>query len=183
MDSTDTDAPRPTPDAAQDPEAYVKRLFDLLEDRDPFEVQEELVNWLRGSVAGLPDSALREREAPGKWSVIEVVRHLADTELVYRYRMRMSVAQPGSPIPAYDQDRWATGLRYDEADLERTLRELDELRSANLAWLRGLSDEEREREGIHEERGAESVRRVVQLLAGHDLVHRRQIERIRAAVT
>jgi hypothetical protein len=94
----------------------------------------------------------------------------------------MSVAQPGSQIPDYDQDEWARGLRYNEAGLESVLRELEAFRSANLDWLRGLSDEELNRAGIHEERGPESVRSIVKLLAAHDLVHRNQIRRIKAAV-
>lgn len=168
--------------ASENAKAYVSRLLELLGDRDPLEVQGELVLRLRDLVDGLSESALREREGPGKWSILEVIHHLADTELVYRYRMRMSVAQPGSQIPAYDQDQWASGLQYNEAGLESALRELEAFRSANLAWLRGLSDEELNRAGIHEERGPESVRRIVQLLAAHDLVHRNQIRRIKAAV-
>lgn len=157
---------------------YVKELLALLGERDPFEVQGELVPWIRERISGLDEDELRRREAPGKWSVMEVIGHLADTELVYRYRMRMAVAQPGSPIPAYDQDRWVEGLGYNDADPEATIRELEELRSANLAWLRGLSDEEMGRIGVHEERGPESVEGILRLLAAHDLVHRRQIERI-----
>lgn len=168
--------------ATEEAAAYVERLLALLGERDPFAVQEVLVDRLREAVSGLDAEALRRPEGPGKWSVLEVVAHLADTELVYRYRMRMSVAQPGSPIAAYDQDRWAAGLRYLDADLEVMLDELDGLRKANLRWLRGLSDEEMDREGIHQERGPESVRRIVRLLAAHDLVHRGQIERIKAAV-
>ncbi len=177
-----TDFSDPSTAAATAAEEYVARLLGLLGDRDPFEVQEELLPALREAVTGLSGEALRRPEAPGKWSVLEVVRHLADTELVYRYRMRMSVAQPGSPIPAYDQDRWAADLRYKEERLEEALDELEALRTANLAWLRGLSEEELDRVGIHEERGPESVRRIVELLAAHDLVHRRQIERIKDAV-
>lgn len=172
----------PSSTAATAADAYVARLLGLLGDRDPFEVQEELVPALREAVEGLGEEQLQQREAPGQWSVLEVVRHLADTELVYRYRMRMSVAQPGSPIPAYDQDEWARELRYNGESLEGALRELAALRTANLAWLRGLSEEERDRAGIHEERGPESVRRIVELLAAHDLVHRRQIERIKATL-
>jgi uncharacterized damage-inducible protein DinB len=167
--------------ASEDAERYIARLLELLGDRDPFEIQRELVQRLRDLVEGLDDSTLRQPEAPGKWSILEVVGHLADTELVYRYRMRMSVAQPGSAIPDYDQDRWATALRYNEAGLEDALREIEALRSANLAWLEGLSDEEMDRAGVHEERGEESVRRIVKLLAAHDLVHGNQIRRIKSA--
>lgn len=177
-----TDFSNPSSEAATAAERYVERLLRLLGDRDPLVVQAELVPALERLTDGLSDAALREREAPGKWSILEVIRHLADTELVYRYRMRMSVAQPGSPIPAYDQDAWADGLRYNEEGLDGALAELEGLRSLNLAWIRGLSDDELDRAGVHEERGPESVRRIVALLAAHDLVHRRQIERIKAAV-
>lgn len=176
------DFSNPSSAAATAADAYVARLLGLLGDRDPLEVQEELVPALREAVEGLSPEDLQRREAPDKWSVLEVVRHLADTELVYRYRMRMSVAQPGSPIPAYDQDLWARELGYDGEGLEETLQELAALRTANLAWLRCLTEEELERAGIHEERGPESVRRIVELLAAHDLVHRRQIERIKSTL-
>lgn len=176
------DFTNPAPTASEEAERYIARLLELLGDRDPFEVQKELVERLRELIDGLGESAVREPEAPGKWSILEVVWHLADTELVYRYRMRMSVAQPGSAIPDYDQDRWATALRYNEGGMESALQEIEALRMANLAWLGSLSDEEMDRAGVHEERGAESVRRIVKLLAAHDLVHRNQIRRIKSAL-
>lgn len=178
----DDGASRRSPGADETPAEYVRRVLEALGDRDPLEVQAVLVDRLRDAVAGMSDEQLREREAPGRWSALEVIRHLADTEMVYSYRMRMSVAQPGSAMPAYDQDRWATELRYNEDDPERALRELEALRSANLAWLATLSDEELDRAGVHEERGRESVRRSIELLAAHDLVHREQVERIKSAV-
>lgn len=162
--------------------AYVRVLLELLGDRDPLEVMEELPSALRTAVEDMEPEELREPEGPGRWSVLDVVRHLADSELVYRYRMRMIVAQPGSAIPAYDQDAWASGLAYREDDLEETLTELEALRRADLRWIRGLDEEELERYGEHAERGRESVRDIVRLLAAHDLVHRRQIERVRTAV-
>ena len=176
------DFTNPSSGATEDAEQYIRTLLGLLGGRDPFEVQKELVHRLRELVEGLDESTLRRPEAPGKWSILEVVRHLADTELVYRYRMRMSVAQPGSPIPDYDQDRWAEALRYNDSSLEDALREIEALRAYNLAWLEGLSDEEMDRAGIHEERGTESVRRIVKLLAAHDLVHRNQIRRIKSVL-
>lgn len=161
---------------------YVRQLLDLLGDRDPLEVMEETVPWLRETVEEMDDRTLREPEEPGRWSVMDVVRHLADSELVYRYRMRMIVAQPGSDIPAYDQDAWAEGLDYRGDDPREALDELEVLRAADLRWLRGLSQEERARHGNHAERGRESVEEIVRLLAAHDLVHRRQVDRIRRAV-
>lgn len=178
----ESDFSNPASRAAESADEYVARLLQLLGDRDPLEVQERLAENVNRLVEGLSDDELRRREAPGKWSILEVVQHLADTEVVYRYRMRMSVAQPGSAIPNYDQDLWASGLRYNDGNLEDVLDELAIFRAANLAWVRSLSEEELDRAGVHEERGVESVKRIVELLAAHDLVHCRQIERIKAAL-
>ncbi len=161
---------------------YVRRVLELLGDRKPLEVLAELVPAIRGEIGGLPPQVLREPEAPGKWSILQVVRHLADSELVYRYRMRLIVAQPGTRIPGYDQDAWCARLRYDQDDIEAALGELEVLRKADLDWLRGLSEGELDLAGHHDERGRETVRHIVELLAGHDLFHRAQIERIKWAL-
>lgn len=158
---------------------YMEAVLELLGERDPFEVMRQQAAWLRDATSGLDDSMLRTPELPGKWSIIDVLRHLADSELIYRYRMRRIVAEPGFPILGYDQDAWAHRLRYAEADADETLAEFEALRRANLIWLRSLGDDELERTGRHDERGQESVRLMIRLLAGHDLVHRRQIDRIR----
>jgi uncharacterized damage-inducible protein DinB len=176
------DVSNPSGTAGDHAERYVDDLLELLGARDPVEVQAGLLDALRDATEGLSSDELRRPEAPGKWSVMDVVRHLADTELVYRYRMRMTVAQPGSPIPAYDQDKWAEALRYRSDDLDAALGELEALRRANLTWIEGLSEDELARQGLHEERGPESVGRIVEFLAAHDLVHRRQIDRIKGAV-
>jgi hypothetical protein len=106
---------------------------------------------------------------------------LADAELVFRYRMRLALAQPGAEILGIDQERWAIALEYNEADPVETLAFLRALRNANLKMLRALSDEQMERYGIHNERGPESVRKMMQMTAGHDLLHRHQIKRIKRA--
>src|SRR5262245_10090276 len=92
--------------------AYVKQLMDLLGDRDPLAVQEQQLAALEKEIAGLGDAALRRPEKPGKWSIMQVLQHLADSELVYRYRMRLVLAQPGVEIFGVDQDLWAHGLNY-----------------------------------------------------------------------
>lgn len=160
---------------------YIRRLLALLGDRDPFAVQESLVPSLREEVEGMSADELKRPGAPGKWSVLEVVRHLADTEIVYGYRMRLILAEDSPAIPGYDQDAWARNLRYRDADLESALRELEVLRAGDLALLRTLDEAAWERSGHHSERGEESVRQIFRLLAAHDLVHLRQIRRIKAA--
>lgn len=171
----------PASQAKANAAAYVKLLMDLLGDRDPFAVQEEQLSVLKKEIAGLDEATLRRPEKPGKWSILQVLQHLADSELVVRYRMRLVLAQPGAEIFGYNQDLWSDGLHYNEADLADTLKLLRVLREANLKMLRSLSDEQMERYGLHSERGPESVRKMMRMTAGHDLLHRNQIKRIKRA--
>lgn len=155
--------------------------LELLGEREPFSVQEGTVGELRRLTGGLSREDLTRPEAPGKWSVLQVVCHLADTEIVYGYRMRLILAEDDPDVPAYDQDLWADNLGYQEADLAATLDELVTARGGTLRLLRGLDEGQWQRRGRHAERGLESVRHIFRLLAVHDLIHLRQIERIRAA--
>lgn len=168
--------------APETADAYVRALFDVLGDQDPLDTMPRTPARLRDAVEGVPDAALRRPEAPGKWSVVQVVQHLADSELVYGYRIRMTVAHDRPAIQGYDQDLWATSLRYDAVRLEDALADFEALRTLNLRFLRSLPEASWERVGLHAERGEESVRQLTRLMAAHDLVHLRQIERIKRAV-
>jgi hypothetical protein len=158
--------------------AYTKALLDVLGAREPLSVMAELVPWVEQRVAALDDATLRRPEKPGKWSVLEVVQHLADTELVYGYRVRMILTQDTPPIPGYDQDVWAKAFHYRDLPLAETLAQLRALRPANLRLYRSLDPTQLRRAGLHSERGPESVEHIMRMIAAHDLVHRRQIERI-----
>ncbi len=168
--------------AAETAQAYVAALFEILGGRDPIETMAATPAALREATAGLTDDAARRPEADGKWSVQQVVRHLADSELVYGYRVRLIVAADRPAIPGYDQDAWATLLGYHDGTLAAALDDVTAMREMNIRWLRSRTDEEMARVGIHSERGEESVIHNARLLAGHDLVHLRQIERIRKAI-
>ena len=171
----------PAASAAASADAYVRALLEVLGDREPLTVLAELPGWLARRFERVPDSALRRPEAPGKWSGADVVQHLADSDLVFAFRMRMVLTQDRPALQGYDQDRWATILRYGEVPLAEALAQLDALRSANLRVLRQLGPAELQRIGMHSERGAESLGHLTKLMAAHDLVHRRQLERVLAA--
>ena len=162
--------------------AYVRALLDLLGDRDPLTVLAEMVQALQAAVAGLDDERLCRPERPGKWSLSEVVAHLADSDLVFGYRLRRVLAEDRPSLTGYDQDRWADRLRYRAANLPESLALFAALRAGNLRLLRAATPADLARVGLHSERGEESVALMITLYAAHDLVHRRQIDRIKAAV-
>src|SRR5688500_14371555 len=160
--------------AAETARAYVAALFEILGDRDPIETLASTPAALRDATAGLSDAAAKIPEAEGKWSVQQVIRHLADSELVYGYRVRLIVAAEQPAIPGYDQDEWARRLGYHDGTLAEAIDDVSAMRAMNLRWLRARPDEELARMGMHSERGEESVAHNMKLLAGHDLVHLRQ---------
>ena len=138
---------------------------------------------LASLVAGLSANQLAYRPEPAKWSIQEVVAHLADDELVGGYRLRMILSSPGTAIQAFDQDVWARTGRYATTDVTASVELFRVLREANLRLLRSLTDEEWDMFGIHTERGVESVRDTAMYFAGHDINHFQQIEAIRQSFT
>src|SRR3954467_10885070 len=162
--------------------AYTRMLLEMLGDRDPIEILTEQPAALERATGGLSDAQLRQPEKAGKWSVGEVIQHLADSEMFTAYRIRMILAADTPEIQAYDQDAFARRLRYAGASVPEALTQIRVLRGRTLDLLRGLRPEEWDRYGVHSERGRESVRHTVNLQAGHDLVHLRQIARIKSAI-
>ncbi len=167
----------------QDPfTIYVATLFDALGSRNPLEVMRGTPTALRHAVSGLTESQLSQPEAPGKWSVRMVAQHLADSELVGGFRFRMVLAQDGPTLPGYDQDAWAARMHYESADLEAAQVAFAAIRVANIRLLERATPSDLERVMVHSERGNESLDLMIRIYAGHDLVHLRQIARIRQAI-
>ncbi len=171
-----TPPPRYDPD---DPRAYVENVLSLVGDRDPLALLADADARLAQTVAGLSEADARRSERDGTWSVLQIARHLADSEIVYGYRLRLIVAADRPAIPGYDQDAWADRLAYHHGTLADALEDRAAMRRMTLRWLRAHDVRQWERVGLHSERGEESVRRIVALLAGHDLNHERQIQRVR----
>ena len=169
--------------AAAEVQAYVASILQALGSRDPMEALTETPDALRQAVAGLTPQQDGTPERPGKWSVRQVVQHLADSELVGGFRFRMVIAHESPELPAYDQDLWAERLGYQDSDLATALDEFAMLRRANLRLLRRATPEDLERCVMHHaERGDEPLGHMIRLYAGHDQVHLAQIRRIRQAI-
>jgi uncharacterized damage-inducible protein DinB len=172
----------PSGGAAAAAAEYTRALLEMLGERDPLEVMISTPAVLRDGVSALTDAQIRTPEKTGKWSILNLLQHLANTELIYATRIRFPVAEDRPPIVGFDQEAWVSRLWHGDEPVEQVLQQYEALRGANLRFLRRLTDEEWEREGIHTERGPESVRHTIRLGAGHDLVHRAQLARIAEAV-
>jgi hypothetical protein len=172
----------PATGAAEHAAAYTRAILELLGDREPTAVLRQMPLALPRAVEGLSPRQLREPERPGKWSIGQILQHLADSEVVGAWRMRLILAQDRPPLTGYDQDLWAERLHYDQTDPADALEVFAVVRRANLRLVEGASPTELKRVGMHVERGEESLEHLIRLYAGHDLLHLRQIERVRHAV-
>ncbi len=156
---------------------YVQRVLGYLEGRDPLEILEQTPARLAALVTGKADQRLAQPMAPGKWSPRQILAHLADTEMVLGFRVRLMLGQNGTPIQGFDQDKWAEFTHYERVPVGESLERHRVLRAANVALLRSLTPEQWEHYGMHTERGRETVAHVCRLWAGHDLNHVSQMER------
>jgi hypothetical protein len=159
---------------------YIDRMFSYVGSQNPVKVQAATPKKIERLLKGAAGAKLRKRPAPGKWSVGEILAHIADTELVIGYRIRSILGNPGTPIQAYDQDAWAAALRYEKRDPRQSFGRFSAFREANLALLTTLTPEQWEHHGMHAERGKETITHISRMVAGHDINHLGQIERILA---
>lgn len=161
---------------------YTQKLRTFLGSKDPLQSLREAPTVLKELVGSASDALTRTPPAPGKWSIREIMAHLADSELVTGWRCRSIVgADDGAPVAAYDQNRWAEAGNYGDVPVIDSLASFTALRQMNLRLLESLPASAWDKYGLHPERGSESIRDLVQLVAGHDLNHIAQIRKILGA--
>jgi ribonuclease D len=157
-------------------ERYVQALGGL----DPIESMHKAPKRLKKLLKDVSEKRLAARPLPGKWSIKEVVAHLADHEIVLGTRFRFVAALDRPPITGYDQDLFVERLGVDKTTTEDLLKDFTSVRKANVRLLQRLPLEARTRVGVHSERGEESLEDMIVMYAGHDLIHLAQIERMLA---
>ncbi len=162
------------------PQEYTKRITGYVEGKRPLTVQAATPRKIERLIRGVPTSKLRKRPASDKWSVSEILAHLADTEIAGGFRIRLILGSPGTPVAAFDQDAWVTSGHYEKRDPRKSFEQFRVLREVNLALLKSLKPEQWKHHGMHAERGQETIEHIVRMFAGHDLNHIGQIERILA---
>jgi len=150
------------------------------------EVAELLERFRRGPeilAAALTGAAGSEVDfAPeGKWSVRQIMAHLADAEVVGAMRFRQVIAENDPKLQAYDQEAWANQLDYAKRKPSQSLETFRRMRSENYELLAGMPEDVFARRGLHSERGPISLLELVRLYADHAEKHGQQLRAVRAA--
>jgi len=150
----------------------------FLAGRDPGALVKGFPQKLSEVVARLGPAGMGRSLAPGKWTASEILCHLADCEIAFSFRWRQALAEEDHVIQPFDQDRWAS--LYPSVSGEDALRVFLALRQWNAILLDRLSPGDWERPVTHPERGELTFRTLVETMAGHDLNHLAQLEKIEA---
>lgn len=145
-----------------------------LADNDPRQVIRATPSKITSLVGSCSEAQLNESPAPGKWSVREVLCHLADCELVFAFRIRQTLAENGPVIQPFDQELWARN--YGAYTAQAALAAFTAVREWNVALVLSLPAEAFERAVTHPERGPMTLQTIVETMAGHDINHLRQME-------
>ena len=157
---------------AETVEQYIARIRANVAGKDPLAVMKQTPAKMREVVASASPAQIDYRPAPGKWSIREQLAHLADAEMVIAARIRWAAAEPGTGVVAYDQDKWANTSRYAEIPAEASLALFSTVRQSTLAFIERLSAEQRAGAYTqHAERGKETLERILEMTAGHDINH------------
>ena len=160
------------------PQEYITRILGYQAGKDPLKVQQATVKKVERLIKGVPKKKLMTRPESARWSIGEILAHLADTELVAGFRIRLILGENGVTIQAFDQDVWAENMNYRKRDPKKSLEAFRALRENNLALLTSLPKPMWDNFGMHTERGKETVTRISEMFAGHDINHLRQIKKI-----
>jgi len=135
---------------------------------------------LRELTGKLDPQTMDRSPAPGKWSPREVLCHLADCEMVFAVRLRQTLAQPHHVVQPFEQDDWAK--QYSAFGADAALAVFSSVRQWNVTLIRNTPPESFAKPVSHPERGEMTFQTIVETMAGHDLNHIQQLEKIAAAV-
>jgi uncharacterized damage-inducible protein DinB len=149
-----------------------------VEGRDPAAVIAETPERLAKLLAGMTAEEVSASPGPGKWSVREVVVHLADCEIAFGFRLRQAYSGQ-SQLQPFDQDAWARA--YGVYTWEQALSVFTALRAWNVTFVSGLSEADKQLKTVHPERGEMVLWTIVETMAGHDGHHLRKLEEATAA--
>ena len=119
---------------------------------------------------------LTHAPAPGKWSIRDILCHLADCEIAFGFRLRQTIAEKLHHIQPFDQEAWSSA--YPKLDAHDALDTFASLRRWNMLFIRAVGPAAESKTVRHPERGDMTFRTIVETMAGHDINHLRQIENL-----
>ena len=158
------------------PQEYASRILGKLNGKDPIEILESSSSRLETLVSKLQKQ--ETRNTPATWNAEEILAHLAESEIVYGYRIRKALNASGTAIEATDQNVWVENASYLKRNPQLALSLFQAVRNANIAFLKSLTPQQLENFGIHSERGKESIAQMARMIAGHDINHLQQMEKL-----
>ena len=127
-------------------------------------------------VAQISPNQLDKADKEG-WTPRQVIHHLADSEAQSYSRLRRLIAEPGSLIQGYDENKWAESskLGYKSEDIKSAIEVFKAVRQASYELIKRLSEKDLEIEGTHSESGAYSIGKWIKTYTNHPLDHANQI--------
>lgn len=157
---------------------YLARIRSLAGAKDPLVAQAEAPALIADLIGSVSPERLTLRPKQDKWSVGEILAHLAEDEIATAWRYRQMVEHSGSALAGFDENLWAELGNYSERDPHNSLTLFRLLRDANIRFLQALKPEQWESFGVHAERGRITVRDLATHMVGHDANHIEQIRKI-----
>jgi hypothetical protein len=157
-------------------EQYTKRITGYVRGKNHLNVLRSTPGKIASIVRGRRKSTLAKRPEPAKWSIAEILAHLAESEIVFAYRLRMVLSEIGTRIQSFDEQRWQENAVWLKSNPRIAVALFQAAREANIGLLTSLSRKQWSYYGIHSERGRESIARMVELYAGHDVNHLQQLK-------
>jgi hypothetical protein len=137
---------------------------------------------LERAIEGLSEEQLQVREAPGKWSIAEVLSHLADHGIVVSFRIRDILADTEARLPAFDQDRWVSGQKANLSRSEDILAAFGALLQYNSLLLGRLNEADLAKTGVNFKGETVRIPDIAKGFVRHVHGHIGQIERIKQTV-
>ncbi len=134
-------------------------------------------NDLQNALREFPAEMWDFKPGPDKWSIKEIIVHIADSEINGYMRCRMIIAQSGSAITPYDQDAWANNLDYSSRSIDTSLELFRLLRVVNYSLLNGLKEENWDKFINHPESGKITLKEWLNIYSSHIPIHINQMKR------
>ncbi len=159
--------PRPYPGTYG---AYYEKYISLVPDGDLRRLLPVIFDANYRAMKTITPEQERHRYAPGKWSIREMVGHMADTERVMSYRALRIARGDQTPLASFDENAFAAAARYDDIPLDQILGELMAVHAATILLFENMADEAWENVGTASSTPV-SVRALAYIIAGHELHH------------